>query len=93
MVLHLKEKFGDPVPPYPLPWEDAEGVLCACDCELGSKKPFDLLDLYWASSSSLMYLALSAADTAGQVLIPICLSPSHGFFPQRCLLARVYESV
>ena len=89
MVLCLKA--GDPVPPYPLPWEDAEGVLC--DCELGSKKPLDLFDLYWASSSSLMYLALSAADTTVQVLIPICLSPSHGLFPQRCLLTRVYEPV
>ena len=88
MVLRLKD--DDPEPPYPLPWEDAEGVLC--DCELGSKKPLDFFDLYWASSS-LMYLALSAADTAGQVLIPICLSPSHGLFPQRCFLARVYEPV
>ena len=89
MVLRLKP--GDLVPPYPLPWEDAKGVLC--DCELGSKKPLDFFDLYWASSSSLMYLALSAVDTAGQVLILICLSPSHGLFPQRCLLARVYELV
>ena len=93
MVLRLKEMFGDLVSPYPLPWEDAEGVLCACDCEVGSKKPFDFLDLYWASSSSLMYLALSAADRLVQVLIPICLSPSHGIFPQRCFLARVYEPV
>ena len=77
MVLRLKA--DDPVPPYPLPWEDAEGFLC--DCELGSKKPLDFFYLYWASSSSLMYLALSAADTAEQVLIPICLSPSHGLFP------------
>ena len=30
MVLRLKEVFGDPMLPYPLPWEDAEGVLCAC---------------------------------------------------------------
>ena len=51
MVLRLKA--GDPMPPYPLPWEDVEGVPCACDCELGSKKPLDFLDLYWASSSSL----------------------------------------
>ena len=91
MVLRLKD--DDPVPPcpYPLPWEDAEGVLC--DCELGSKKPLDFFDLCWASSSSLMYLALSAVDTAVQVLIPICFSPSHVLFPQRCLLARVYEPV
>ena len=89
MVLRLKD--DDPVPPYSLPWEDAEGVLC--DCELGSKKPLDLFVLYWASSSSFMYLALSAVDTLSQVLIPICFSPSHGLFPQRCLLARVYEPV
>ena len=91
MVLCLKD--DDPVSPcpYPLPWEDAEGVLC--DCELGSKKPLDLFVLYWASSSSFMYLALSVVDTAAQVLIPICFSPSHGLFPQRCLLARVYEPV
>ena len=87
----LRLKLGDLVPPYPLPWEDAEGVLC--DCKLHSKKPFDFLDLYWASSSSLMYLALSAADTPVQVLIPICLSPSHGLFLQRCFLARLYEPV
>ena len=42
MVLRLKD--DDPEPPYPLPWEDAEGVLC--DCELGSKKPLDFFDLY-----------------------------------------------
>ena len=91
MVLRLKD--DDPEPPYPLPWEDAEGVLCACDCELGSKKTLDFLDFYWPSSFSLMYLALSATDTPAQVLIPICFSPSHGIFPQRCLLARVYEPV
>lgn len=78
MLLCLKP--GDPVPPYPLPWEDVKGVLCACDCEFDSKKPFDSLDFYWASSSSLIYLALSVADTLEQVLIPICLSPSHGLF-------------
>ena len=91
MVLRLKD--DDPVPPcpYPLPWEDAEGVLC--DGEIGSKKPLDLFVLYWASSSSFMYLALSDVDTLSQVLIPICFSPSHGLFPQRCLLARVYEPV
>ena len=91
MVLRLKD--DDPVPPcpYPLPWEDAEGVLC--DGKIGSKKPLDLFVLYWASSSSFMYLALSAVDTAAQVLIPICFSPSHGLFPQRCLLAQVYEPV
>ena len=88
MVLRLKD--DDPEPPNPLPWEDAEGVLC--DCE-PSKKPLDFFYWYWASSSSLMYLALSAVDTAAQVLIPICFSPSHGLFPQRCLLARVYEPV
>lgn len=44
MVLRLKP--DDPVPPYPLPWEDAEGVLCACDYELGSKKPLDFFYLY-----------------------------------------------
>ena len=91
MVLRLK--LGHPVPPYPLPWEDAEGVLCACDCELGSNKPFDFLDLCWASSSSLMYLALFATDTPIQVLIHVCLFPSHGIFPQRCFLAWVYEPV
>ena len=91
MVLRLKA--DDPVPPYPLPWEDAEGVLCACGCELGSKKPLDFLDLYWASFSSLMYLALSAADTLVQVLIPICLSPTHGLSLQRCFLVLVYEPV
>ena len=44
MVLRLKD--DDPVPPcpYPLPWEDAEGVLC--DCELGSKKSLDFFVLY-----------------------------------------------
>ena len=89
----LCRKADDHVPLYPLPWEDAEGVLCACDCELGSKKPLDFLDLYCAFSSFVMYLALSAADTVGQVLIPICLSPSHGLFPQRCFLAWVYEPI
>ena len=88
MVLRRKDDDPEPPCPYPLPWEDAEGVLC----EL-SKKPLDLFAFYWASSSSFMYLALSAADTPLQVLIPICLSPSHGLFPQRCLLARVYEPV
>ncbi len=92
MVLCLKEMFV-PVPPYPLPWEDVDGVLCACDCGLCSKTPFDLLDLYRASSSPLIYLALCVADTITQALIPICLSPSHGLFPQRCLLARVYGLV
>ena len=41
MVLRLKD--DDLEPPYPLPWEDAEGVLC--DCE-PSKKPLDLFDWY-----------------------------------------------
>ena len=75
------------MPPYPLPWEDVDGVLCACDYDLCSKKPFDFLDLYSASSSSLVYLALYLADALAQVLIPIGLSSSHGVFPQRCLLA------
>lgn len=92
MVLRLKEMFVSMLP-YPLPWEDANEDICACDCELCSKKSFDLLDLYWASSSSLMYLALCVADTLTQALIPICSSPSHGLFSQRFLLARVYEFV
>lgn len=73
-----------PVPPYPLQWVDADGFFSLCDYGLVascSKSLVDLLDLYWASSSSLTYLALSCCDTLPQVLIPICLFASHAIFP------------
>ena len=85
-----------PVPPYPLQRVDVDGVLSLCDGGLmvsSSKSPLDLLDLYWASSSSLMYLELRCCDTLPQVLIPICLFPSHAIFQQRCFPAWMYKLV
>ena len=74
----------------PLPWVDGPPVLNEFEESWSTLVPFDL---FCASISSFLYLALCVDDTFGQTQTPIVLFSSRGMCPHRCLLTQVYELV